>query len=278
MRISALQTGTVAVKEAQREGQGRGPARIVNVLRAKEWTDPLPILVWVVEHPEGVIVVDTGENAHVTEPGYFPRWNPYFSRAVRFAVRPEQEVGPQLERLGLSPDDVRWVVLTHMHTDHAGGLSHFPKAEVLVTGTEFRRASGARGKVNGYLPERRPDWLSPALVDFADEPFGPFPASRALTSAGDVRLLPTEGHTPGHMSVVLRDPDGRLIFFAGDTSYTQELMRRGAVDGISPDVGAATTTLDRIRELASTEELVYLPTHDPESARRLAAREAVLRT
>ncbi len=277
MRISALQTGTVAVKEAQREGQGRGPARRVNVLRAKEWTDPLPIHVWVVEHPEGVIVVDTGENAHVSEPGYFPRWHPYFSRAVRFAVRPEQEVGPQLDRLGLSPDAVRWVVLTHMHTDHAGGLAHFPKAEILVTRTEFEASSGVRGRVNGYLPQRRPEWLAPTLVDFTNEPFGPFPASRALTSAGDVHLLPTEGHSPGHMSVVLRDADGRLILFAGDTSYTQELMRRGAVDGVSPDVGEATRTLDRIRELASTEELVYLPTHDPDSARRLAAREPVPR-
>ena len=63
MKISALQTGTVAVKEVQREGHGRGPARIVNVLRAKQWTEPLPIYVWVVEHPEGVIVIDTGENA-----------------------------------------------------------------------------------------------------------------------------------------------------------------------------------------------------------------------
>jgi N-acyl homoserine lactone hydrolase len=277
VRISALQTGTVAVKEAQREGRGRGPARIINVLRAKEWTGQLPIHVWVVEHPEGVIVIDTGESARVSEPGYFPRWNPYFSRAVRFAVRPEQEVGPQLETLGISPSNVRWVVLTHMHTDHAGGLSHFPKAEILVTGTEFRAAGGTRGKLNGYLPQHRPKWLSPTLVDFTDEAFGPFPASRKLTSAGDVRLLPTPGHTPGHMSVALRDADGRVILFAGDTSYTQDLMRRGAVDGVSPDVEAAANTLQRIRELASTEQVVYLPTHDPESAWRLAAREAVPR-
>ena len=73
MRISALQTGTVAVKEAQRQGRGRGPARVINVLRGKQWTEPLPIHVWVVEHPEGVIVIDTGENAGVMEPGYFPR-------------------------------------------------------------------------------------------------------------------------------------------------------------------------------------------------------------
>ncbi len=100
---------------------------------------------WVVEHPEGTLVIDTGESARVAEPGYFPRWNPYFSRAVRFAVRPEQEVGPQLESLGSSPAAVRWVVLTHLHTDHAGGLAHFPNAEILVTRTEFEGAARQRG-------------------------------------------------------------------------------------------------------------------------------------
>jgi glyoxylase-like metal-dependent hydrolase (beta-lactamase superfamily II) len=99
-----------------------------------------------------------------------------------------------------------------------------------------------------------------------------------LTSAGDVRLVPTPGHTPGHMSVVAKEGDGPLIFFAGDTSYTQELMRRGAVDGVSPDPAAAAETLRRIADLAASEDLVYLPTHDPESARRLASRTPVPRS
>ena len=114
-------------------------------------------------------------------------------------------------------------------------------------------------------------------MDLNDDPFGPFPSSLALTSAGDVRLVPTPGHTPGHMSVILDEGEGRLIFFAGDTSYTQELMCRGVADGVGADPATAVTTLERIQELSASQDVVYLPSHDPDSARRLASRSPVPR-
>jgi glyoxylase-like metal-dependent hydrolase (beta-lactamase superfamily II) len=271
MQVHALQTGTVQVRTRQREGVGRGPARAINTLRDREWTEPLPIHAWAVEHPEGVIVVDTGETARAMAPGYFPRWHPYFRLAVRVSVTPEQEVGSALRAVGIEPGDVRWVVLTHLHTDHAGGLAHFPGSEVIVSRTEHATAAGFMGKVRGYLPHRWPDWFAPRLVDVSAEPFGPFPASMALTEAGDVRLVATPGHTNGHLSVVLTE-EGGYVFLAGDTSYTQELMLAGAVDGVSPHPGKARETLDRIRRFAQDERVVYLPTHDPQAVARLEER------
>src|SRR5713226_8464833 len=118
IRIHALQTGTVMIKTCQLRGRGQGAGRMLNTLTGSEWTPSLPIYAWVIEHPEGVIVVDTGETARTSEAGYFPRWHPFHRLAARMSVRPEDEIGPQLQRLGISPREVRQVILTHFHTDH----------------------------------------------------------------------------------------------------------------------------------------------------------------
>jgi N-acyl homoserine lactone hydrolase len=128
MDVHPIETGTVTVKTRQRKGVGAGRRRFVNMLLDREWTEPLPILAWAIAHREGLIVVDTGETARATERGYFPRWHPYYRRGLEEDVEPEQEIGPQLERLGFGARDVRWVVMTHLHTDHAGGLTTFPAA------------------------------------------------------------------------------------------------------------------------------------------------------
>jgi N-acyl homoserine lactone hydrolase len=271
MKVHAIETGKVAVHERQREGSGPGPFRLINSLLDRRWTDRLPIYFWVIEHPEGLIVVDTGETARVAEPGYFPRWHPYFRFGVREWVEENEEAGPALRRLGLDPSDVRWVVMTHLHTDHAGGLGHFPDSEILVSRVELKKASGTLGKLRGFLPDRWPEWFRPRQVDFPARPFGPFPESLELTEAGDVHLLSTPGHTLGHLSVIVEEDDA-VLFLAGDTSYTEELMLRGAIDGVSPDTAAAALTLKRILELAAQRPMVYLPTHDPASGERLATR------
>jgi N-acyl homoserine lactone hydrolase len=274
VNIHPIRTGSVRIRANQVRGKGHGALRQLRTYTGVAWSDWLPIYAWAIEHPEGLIVVDTGETARVAEPGYFPRWHPYYWRGVQERVTPEEEIGPQLENRWLDPQQVRWVVLTHLHTDHAGGLHHFPHSEILIDPREYASASGLRGRLRGFLPNRLPEWLRPRFIDFDPVPFGPFEQSLPLTAAGDVTIVPTPGHTVGHVSVIVRS-DGFTYFLAGDTSYNQALMLEGVVDGVAPDEEAARVTLGRIRALAQREPLVYLPAHDPASADRLLARQTV---
>jgi N-acyl homoserine lactone hydrolase len=274
VKIHAIQTGTVAVTTAWREGVGHGQRRLLNTIVDRQWTEPLPIYAFAIEHPEGVIVVDTGEAALASGPGYFVRWHPGL-RAFHESVEPEQEIGPQLERLGIRPGDVRWVVMTHLHTDHAGGLHHFPDTEILVSRAELEFASGLRGRLRGYVANKQwPAWFDPTPVDLESASLGPFPRSLRLTDAGDIILVPLPGHTPGQMGLLVQDGD-HTVFFAGDSSYNQQLMLRGKVDGVGVDEEAARLTHQRIRTYAAANPTVYLVAHDPESAARLAERRLV---
>jgi N-acyl homoserine lactone hydrolase len=273
VRIHAVQTGTVAIKKRQRHSQGSGGMRFLRTLLDKTWTEPLPIYVWVIEHPEGIIVIDTGETSRISQPGYFPWWNPRF-KLTKKLVSPEEEIGPRLQAVGIAPDEVRWVILTHLHADHADGLHHFPKAEIIVSRKEYKRAFGFRGQVRGYLPHHWPSWFTPRLVDYYPRPVGPFPESLAVTEAGDVCLVPTEGHTGGHLSVIFRNR-GVSFFFAGDASYTERLMLDQFVNGVSSNEQSARQTLERILRYVHKVPTVYLPSHDPGSVERLATRKIV---
>jgi glyoxylase-like metal-dependent hydrolase (beta-lactamase superfamily II) len=157
-----------------------------------------------------VIVIDTGETSRIAERGYSPAWHPYLRYSMRMRVAPEEEVGPQLTRLGIGPRDVRWVVMTHLHTDHRGGLRHLPHSEVLISRSEMKAAGGLAGRVRGYVNNRFPRWLDPTIIDLAPTLYGPFPKSMALTRAEDVVLLPVSGHTPGMMAALVDEGDQRL--------------------------------------------------------------------
>jgi len=271
MRIHAIQTGLVQIKTSQVDGRGHGLKRQLAPLFDDRWSGWLPTLAWAIEHPDGVILVDTGSTARLKS---LPKWHPYFRYAVHFDIEPEQEVGPQLRALGIGPRDVRRVLMTHVHIDHDAGLGYFADSEVLASPGEIARASGLAGRIRGYLPERWPSWFDPKPLDFLDEPYGPFARSRRLTTRGDIVVVPTPGHTPDHLSVIVEDGDA-AIFLAGDASYTEHNMLAGRIDGVSVSEDDAAATLKTIRDFAAARPAIYLPTHDPESAQRLAQRRTV---
>jgi len=141
-----------------------------------------------------------------------------------------------------------------------------------------------RGKpvfLYNLLDVKRTAWEGPELkpgkhtitFDFRFDggAFGAFPASRALSEDGRIVAVPTPGHTPGHISVICVDDEGRHVMLAGDATDTLEQLHALRADAIGPDPKVHVATLETILAHCARHPTVYLPSHDPESAARLAS-------
>ncbi len=264
IKIHGIRTGTVQVKESHREpSQG-----MLQIMVDWRWVDPMPIYCWLIEHPEGNILIDTGENVQVKENWYFdcdPTVGFVNQKILRFELEREMEAGRQLYQLGMYVGNVDYVVLTHLHIDHTDGLMYFPRSEVIVSQAEWDQPYGS-------MKCLLPPGMRPNKIIYEKDPI--FLGQYPLTSDGRVRIVATPGHTYGHQSVVL-EADGYTVFFAGDTSFDQEQLIRNRVGGINIDKKASMDTYNRIRQLASLKPLIYLPSHDWKSGERLEEREVV---
>lgn len=273
MKIHLISAGQVKVTQNWIVGRGKGARRMINTLLDNKFTDWLPIYCGVIEHEEGLIVIDTGIPLDANRRIYFPPHMPLVQRAAPFLINEGEGIEPQMRSLGLEPKDVRWVMLTHLHQDHDGGMSAFPNAEFLVARREWVAGQGLSGRMNGYLNWRWSN-ITPRLVDFASGAYHSFPISEIVTQRGDVRLVPTPGHSAGHLSVVVEDGD-KIICFAGDAAYSQNLLLKNVVDGVSVNSMAAQDSHRRILKLNEHTPVVFLPSHDPESQVRLQNRLTV---
>ncbi|MEM7513466.1 MAG: MBL fold metallo-hydrolase, partial [Bacteroidota bacterium] len=182
-------------------------------------------------------------------------------KILKFQIEEDWEVHRQLTKVGKSPDDIRWVVLTHMHLDHVDGLRHFKKAEVIVSEVEA-------GNPYGSIPCLLPSWFAPRRITYGKSLVPPFSQAQVLTKAEDVVLLSTPGHTYGHQSVLIRGEEYDICL-AGDVSFTQQQLLEDKVAGISADKTVSRKTYSEFLQYAKKRPLVYLPTHDPFSLQRL---------
>lgn len=266
VRVHVIETGRLVGNRAFLRAEGWS-----GLLRRPEPVE-FPVLSYVVEHPEGLFVIDTGLASGVRVPPAQRRFAPTPVPGSR------ADIGERMRAHDLPPEEVRLVVLTHLDWDHAGGLAAFPRAEVLVHRPEWRYASTAFGRQRYQGARLWPAGFAPALYDLDPEPCGPFPASRALTRRGDLRLVPIPGHSIGQVGVLLRSDDATLLF-AADHTLRQDWLVEDLAAGRRLQLGIwfrrqALETTDRIEQLMREEPTVLLPAHDAEAPVRLAALAA----
>jgi len=274
VKVHAIQTGLISVKENLLTQKGQGSLSKINIVFGRTYADFMPIWVWVIEHPDGVIVIDTGEIEESSYKDFYKKESLGTKLSLIFTsskrkISKRDELDTQLIRLGIRPEQVSKIVLTHLHGDHTDGIKFFPGNEIIVNEPEYR-------KPYSNLPTTYPTWFSPTLVNFLKDRIDVFDVAYPLTKSEDVLLIPTPGHTYHHCSVLLKT-DNEHILFAGDTSYNYQQLLANKFGGANIDFAQSQKTYDNILRYAEKYPVIYLPSHDENSANILTSKETFVK-
>jgi N-acyl homoserine lactone hydrolase len=260
IKVSAIQTGTVAVKEEHFKYSGLGILRVPKILFGKKWMKEMPIWTWVIETPTGNYLIDTGETADFFNPLHLSnKADNYVNRKIlRINISREQEIDQQLKEIGLSSGNIDVVILTHMHIDHIDGVKYFPHSKFLVSKLD-------REKPYGIPLSVLPTWFKSEKIDYRKSDYG---FTGGFKISNELEIIATPGHTLGHQSVML-SVDNCKIIFAGDMTFNEHQLKNNIVGGINMQISKSKESIKQMQQFSRENNLIYLPSHDYESGSRL---------
>jgi len=212
----------------------------------------MPCPSFLIEHPRGLVLFDTGISPKglANPEAYFPNLVDLFG----FECRPDLGIDAQLRGLGLRPERITYVIPSHLHFDHAGGLYLFPNATFIVGAGEMGYAYRPDG---GYQPYYLLDDLAPTRgfrwIE-ADSDFD-------LFGDGSVRVLLSPGHTPGSLALFVRLPNQNFIL-TGDACHYRSEVEHGVADNLH-DEARGIHSLHRLILIRDAWDATLWVGHDP---------------
>ena len=272
--VSVIRTGTVEIHPEHPFGT-RKPLYWW-LLTSRQWTPPRPVNAYVIEHAQGLILFDTGQDrASVTDDAYFPGGftGLIYDRLARFDIGEQDTLTAQLGALGYAPADVDTAIFSHLHEDHIGGIPELKDADLLVSAAEwaelFKAAPEPRGFLRKHIQIPGAKWQQIGLQQTSDRALAPFTESLDVLGDGSLVLLGTPGHTDGSISLLIRRKTRPPLLLVGDLTYAAELLERCQVPGVGNRRRLAETTRKVLALKNQMPDLVILPAHDPTAATRL---------
>jgi N-acyl homoserine lactone hydrolase len=225
----------------------------------------IPVAFFLIKHPKGNILFDTGDNDRIiTDQTY---WGPMAAMLDK-GVSADLAIDTQLGKIGIKPADINFVILGHMHLDHAGNVGKFPNATIVVQRDEI---------ANAFWPPKA--YAGPYIS-------GDFEMLRAPTGSGSTGRQPTielngdldlfgdgsvfvhraAGHTPGSQLAVVRLPKTGTVILTSDACYLPENLAKDILPsiGLTYDPTAMLDGYAYIKRIRDTEKGDVLMAHDAE--------------
>lgn len=249
------------------------------LLFSRCWVDEVPVHFFAIEHRDGLVLFDTGLDPAIAEDpkaylgsamGVF-----FLNRLFRWKLKPEDNLGQQLALMGHDAESVRKVVFSHLHFDHTGGIDQVLHAPLLAPRREWAAMSAPQSERKWYLRQHieKPgaQWSLFDMQPCDDPALASFDTCHDVMGDGSIVLLPTPGHTEGSVSMLLRSAGMPPVLLVADLCFETDMLLKDQMPGVAEDFDAMRASYAKVRALKDDlPGLVILPSHDMDTARRLA--------
>ncbi|MBV9756885.1 MAG: N-acyl homoserine lactonase family protein [Alphaproteobacteria bacterium] len=229
----------------------------------------IPVAFFLIHHPKGNVLFDTGNNDRViTDPTYWGPMEAMLENPSNHSRDPSVAIDAQLEKAGFKTSDINYVVLGHMHLDHAGNVSKFPTATIVYQRDEI---------INAFWP--KPGFAGPYittdLAPLRSKVGSNLPnAQKVIELDGDLDLFGdgsiivhrNVGHTPGSEMALVRLPKTGPVVLTSDTCYLPENLAKDLLPsiGLAYDPAGILRGYQWIKHLRDAEGADVLMAHDAE--------------
>ena len=233
---------------------------IPTVPKEKQRDITIPVSMWVIDHPKGVVVFDTGNNVAISDGA--DNCKKYWAPGNCDFLKPSQTradvIDAQLKTLGYDVAKVKVVVSSHSHLDHIGNIEQFPNAIHVIQKKELYQA---------WFPEKFQGRTTPGTFVMADIDnarefnYVELEGDYDLFGDGSVMILSTPGHTLGHQSMKVKTGSGQTIIMSQDAIWMQENVD-GYPAGLNYSVLDYTKSLNRLKNMRDLEGATLFYAHD----------------
>lgn len=268
MKLHILHCGEVCVDPALPfANEASHPLSFTGLFRSWKKRLWLPVSAYLLEHPKGLVLFDTGWHRDMSPQGVYDKraqikhlgFIHYFLNQGKIAQG--AAIHEQLESRGIKVSDIDYVVLSHLHSDHASGLKHLKGAKKILASKE--ELEDARRKPHRYVPSM---WEGMEISPFYFEDSGLGPVGRSFDLFNDksVQLINIPGHTSGLCAARIGSgAEFVLLFFDG--GYAKKSWLEMIAPGTALDKKQAYKSLEWIAKTSKEANCIEsLATHDPD--------------
>ncbi len=179
-------------------------------------------------------------------------------------VAPKESIVDQLAKLGVKPEQIKYVGISHYHADHTGQVASFPKSTVLIGAREWEAITAPK-PATGVNFKPFESWIK------GEGKVEPLDLDKDVFEDGSVIVLRTPGHTPGHQSLMVKLPQTGAVILSGDAVHFQENYNAFGVPAFNYDRAQTVASMERIKTIATNMKAMLIIQHDARDVGKLPA-------